>query len=128
MSYPEEHGQPGCAARACATLAAIFVPLPLVAILLSVGTGPEPALFPLVIVFGAPIAALHVLLLFLPFYLLIASATPVRWWGAAALGFTCGGIPAFLLSGADPVTTLLFAGSGLVGGIAFRLTILGVTR
>ncbi|HEY0011835.1 MAG TPA: hypothetical protein VGB79_03170 [Allosphingosinicella sp.] len=119
---------PGTAALGCATVAAIFVPLPLVAILLSLGAGPEPGLFALVIVFGAPIAAAHVLPLFLPFYLMLAALTPVRWWGAATLGLACGGIPALLLSGADPVTTSLFAGSGFVGGIAFWLTVMRATR
>ncbi|HEX8578415.1 MAG TPA: hypothetical protein VF655_02325 [Allosphingosinicella sp.] len=119
---------PRGAALGCAVFAAIFVPLPFVAILISLATQPEPALFPLVVAFGAPLAALHVLALFLPFYLMLAAVTPVRWWAAAALGLVCGGIPALAFSGADPAISALFAASGLVGGIAFWLTLKSTFR
>jgi len=110
----------------CATGAAILVPLPFVAILLELlgGIGTGGGLFPLVLLFGVPLAAMHVLPLFLPAYLLAARDRDVPWWGAATLGLVCGGFPAFMISGAEPGVTAFFAGAGLVGGLAFWLTMM----
>ena len=115
---------PSAGALCCAAAVAILAPLPLVALLFEGATGGMGNIFPLVLLFGVPIAAVHVLALFLPLYLVTARGEEMPWWGAAALGLACGGLPAFMVSGADPVVTTLFAGSGLVGSLAFWLTLM----
>lgn len=108
----------------CATAAAIFVPLPFVALFFEVGAGGMAGggFFPLVLLFGTPIAAVHVLGLFLPAYVFAARQNEISTAAAAALGLNCGGGPALLLSGGEPVVTALFAAAGLIGGLAFWLT------
>jgi len=68
-----------------------------------------------------------VLLLWLPAYFVATRERDLSWWSAAALGLVCGGLPAFILSAAEPGPTILFAGSGLIGGLAFRATF-GLSR
>lgn len=110
----------------CATLNAIFVPLLGVVVLIGSSTG-EPlsvlAAIPFVFILGFPIAAAHVFALWLPAWIWISRHARIGWLQAAALGLVCGALPSLLLSGAEPATTAVFGGSGLVGGLAFWLTL-----
>jgi|GEM_PF-2935007 len=116
---PDRHG------LGCATISAIVVPVIAVALFITAMSGEYAALgFILVfaLLYGAPIAAAHVILLFLPIYLFAKRDPRLSWPEAAVLGLVCGGLPAFLLSGAEPIVSALFAVSGLIGGLAFRAT------
>jgi CDP-diglyceride synthetase len=121
MSEDDPSGSP----IAAAVLAAIAVPLIGVAMIFSweMSAGQFPSVLAVVLLFGTPIAAAHVLALGLPAYLFIKARGPVEWWHAATVGMVCGGVPAFLVSGAEPSVTVLFAASGVVGGLAFWATL-----
>lgn len=109
----------------CATIIAIVVPLLAVSLLMAASAGTLlhiGSVFVFVLMFGTPIAAAHVILLWLPAYFFATRESELSWPGAAALGLVCGGLPCFLLLEAEPGATALFAGSGLIGGLAFRAT------
>ena len=114
---------------ACATVSAIIVPVLAVSMLMAatVGTAHIAEVFILIPAVGGPIAAVHVILLWLPAYFFVTQDRELSWTGAAALGLVCGALPAFLLSETDPGATALFGGSGLVGGLSFRATF-GLSR
>ena len=106
----------------CAILSAIFAPLIAVALLLGGPLGFVLAL-PLVFVFGAPIAAAHVLALWLPAWAWASRHRELGWAPAAALGFVCGALPVFVFSAGEPFGTALFGCSGVIGALAFRATL-----
>lgn len=109
-----------------ATIVAMLAPTIPVAILFGFAFGGPVgavAAFPLVLFFGLPIAAAHVLPLWLPSYLLLRRSGVMGWWQAAALGLVCGGLPTLVLSfpvSATPGGACFFAGCGIVGGLAFH--------
>ena len=110
----------------CATLSAIVVPAALVSTLIALLTGDVYfflAATPVIFMFGLPIAAVHVVVLALPLYLFLRVQVEVPWWGAAAAGLVCGGLPTFLISKGDTELLAWFGGAGLVGGLAFHFTL-----
>jgi hypothetical protein len=103
-------------------LAAAAAPLPF-ALGVAVGT-PDSAidLALMVMLFGFPLALLHVLLLALPAYLLLRRRWPVTWANSAVLGLLIGALPTAVLS--EGLTTLASTGAcGLVGGLVFRMVL-----
>ena len=73
---------------------------------------------PLVLVFGIPIALLHLGLLALPVYMLLRRWWRLQWWNAAAAGFVIGALPMSLLFWSLDGSSM--AGlCGLVGGLTF---------
>ena len=106
----------------CAILSAILAPLVAVALLLGGPLGFVVTL-PFVFIFGAPIAAAHVLALWLPAWAWASRHGALGWSQSAALGFVCGSLPVFALSGGDAYGTALFGGSGVIGAVAFRATL-----
>ena len=128
-----------------ACLAAIFVPVILLGIVIAVAegdTGLRLAIVSVILLFGVPVAAAHVLTLWVPAYFMLSRWRPLGWLEAAALGFVCGALPVFLalaaVHGADfPVSAAapgavflvaLFGACGLIGGLAFRLVLRGRPR
>jgi hypothetical protein len=95
-------------------------------VLLGLAAGPFfPIAVVYILVFALPIAAAHVLIVWLPAWLLVSRWFRVGAFGAAALGLACGGLPILViawagdwLESADGVA-LLFGGCGIVGGGAF---------
>ena len=100
----------------------------------------------LFLIFGLPIALLHVFVLGLPLYLRLRRRWPLRWWNAVLGGFFVGAAPIISLSlpgllrdtysAAGPVIyngpplvlrVLLFASEaglpGMVGGLTFWLVV-----
>jgi len=106
----------------CAILSAIFAPLAVVALLLGGPIGFVVTL-PFVFIVGAPIAAAHVLALWLPAWAWASRQGALGWGPAAALGFVCGALPVFALSAGEPFGTALFGCSGVIGALAFRATL-----
>jgi hypothetical protein len=92
---------------------------------------PAPGLFPLILMFGLPIAAAHALILGLPVYLLLRRRWTLRWWSAALGGFAVAVVPAGLLSSAPgsgmSLTVLRELAElgllGLAGGVAFWIVL-----
>jgi hypothetical protein len=107
---------------------AVFAPLIVFGLLIGL-TGGGILLFPFVLVFvliyGAPIAVAHVLLIWLPAWLLLKRRFDLGAAAAAALGFACGALPITIIAwawgwmGAVGPVAGLFGGCGLVGGVAF---------
>ncbi|HEX8366088.1 MAG TPA: hypothetical protein VF603_12485 [Allosphingosinicella sp.] len=109
-----------------AAIVAMLAPMVPVAILIGLASG-DPlglvAAVPLVLFFGLPIAAAHVLPFWMPSYLLLRRSGAMGWGQAAALGFACGGLPTLILSfpvPASPAEACFFAACGVVGGLAFH--------
>ena len=109
-----------------AAIVAMLAPMAPVAILLGLASGDPVGLLaavPLVLFFGLPIAAAHVLPLWVPSYLLLRRSGAIGWWQAAALGLACGGLPTLILAfpvPASPAEACFFAGCGVGGGLAFH--------
>ena len=75
-------------------------------------------LLPLVMLFGVPVALLHIGFIAVPIYIALRPRYRLRWWNAALAGFLIGALPMSLLSQAFDgmaITGLC----GLVGGLAF---------
>ncbi|HZF93713.1 MAG TPA: hypothetical protein VEZ20_02455 [Allosphingosinicella sp.] len=110
-----------------ASIVAMLAPLVPAALLLSFVAGPAfPVAFLFGLVIGVPIAAVHVLGLWLPAYLLLRRWRAMGPWQALLLGFASGGTPTFLLS--FPVrssigSAVFFGLCGLVGGLAFHCSL-----
>ena len=75
-------------------------------------------LLPLVLLFGFPIALLHVGLLALPLYRVLRRRWRLHWWNAAAAGFAIGAVPMSMLFQALDGAWLTGL-CGLVGGLVF---------
>ena len=137
---------PSGAAVFLACVAAIFVPVILLASVLLFGsviavTGGDPewrlTIFWVILLFGVPVAAAHVLTLWVPAYFILSRRRRLGWLEVAALGFVCGALPAFLLIAAEHGAAFqdsmaahgavflvaLFGACGLIGGLAFRLVL-----
>ena len=122
MTRPREPLDPAEVAKAI--VAAILVPVVPVTLLFSAAAGPLIVLaFPYALLFGVTIAALHVLPLWLPAYLMLRRVGAMGWWQAALLGFLCGGGPSYIFAFPAPSSggIGIFLGlCGLVGGLAFH--------
>jgi hypothetical protein len=107
-----------------ATIAAILAPVVPMAILFGSASGPAMLLVvPCALLIGVAIAALHVLPLWLPAYLLLRHFGAMGWWQAGLLGFLCGGAPSYFIAfpASDATPRGMFFGlCGVVGGLAFH--------
>ena len=103
-------------------VAAAAAPLPF-ALVMAVGTPESGIAVPLmVMLFGVPLALVHVLLLALPAYLLLRRRWPVTWANSALLGLLIGALPTAALSGGlMPLATT--GACGLAGGLVFRMVL-----
>lgn len=74
-----------------------------------------------VYLFGIPMAALIILVLALPAYLLMRRHWEITWWNAALSGFVIAAVPAVLLGLTDLslLTVIQFGLLGAVGGLVF---------
>jgi len=113
---------------ACACAAALLVPVLAAGGLFGLDSPPaaRAGILFLSLLFGLPIALLHLLVLALPAYLVLREYWSLSWWAAALGGFVVGAIPVGLLAlgTVDPssdAVTLSFGGGllGLSGGVAF---------
>jgi hypothetical protein len=103
-------------------MAAAAAPLPF-ALVMGIGTPESGIAVPLmVMLFGVPLALLHVLLLALPAHLLLRRRWPVTWVNSALLGLLIGAVPTAVLSGG--LLPLATSGAcGLAGGLVFRMVL-----
>ncbi|HEX8193917.1 MAG TPA: hypothetical protein VF552_13550 [Allosphingosinicella sp.] len=114
MSGFDERAERGAIGPAAAAAVAVPVlPLALLAI-------PAPGLAAFILVFGLVVAALHVLILFLPAWILLSRRTPLEWPATAALGLVCGALPWVIFW---PRAAWIFGLCGFVGGTAFHLVV-----
>ncbi|MEA3015751.1 MAG: hypothetical protein QOI38_473 [Sphingomonadales bacterium] len=107
---------------------AVFAPLIAFGLLVGLAGGGIllfPFLLVFVFVYGAPIAAAHVFLVWLPAWLLLKRRLEPGAAAAAALGFACGALPITVIAwawgwmtGVGPFAGL-FGGCGVIGGFAF---------
>jgi hypothetical protein len=98
-----------------AIMAAIVAALPI----MFVGYGFGVLLYP----FAVVVTSLHAALLGVPLYYLLRRWFDVGWTGSAIAGLVVGVTPLLLLSVSRELEPLVFwfcAGSGLLGGLAFR--------
>ena len=96
--------------------AAAAAPFPFV-LLLNGGSEAGIGLVLVIMFFGTPVAALHVLLA-MPIYLVLRRRWRLTWWNAAIGGFAVGALPTSLLT----MTWDGFAwsgSSGALGGVVF---------
>lgn len=75
-------------------------------------------MLPIVLLFGFPIALVHVAVIAVPAYLLLSRRWRVRWWSAALGGLATGSAPALLLFG-DAGSAATMGLCGLIGGLVF---------
>ena len=113
-----------------ASLAATVVPAALGALVSPIlePNGGGAALAAMVFVFGLMIAALHVLILGAPLYLLLRRRGPVRWTTALVAGAAIGALPFILLfgrnaGGDDSIWFGAAALLGMCGALAFSWTV-----
>ena len=113
---------------ACAYIVAIFVPALAAGGWISLDSPPpaRASIIFLALLFGSPVALLHLLFLALPAYVVLRKYWPLCWWSAALGGFIVGAIPAGLLAlGASDISpdAMRFSFTagllGLSGGLAF---------
>ena len=117
-----KNAQPKAARLIAAGFAAALVaPAPVAFMLIgSTGNPVENVLsaLPLVLLFGAPVALLHVFLIGVPLYLALRRRWRLRWWSAPLAGFLIGALPMALLF--QSLEGMWFFGlCGLVGGLVF---------
>lgn len=107
----EERGP--LAPAAFAGAAVPVVPLALIAI-------PAPGLAAFILIFGLVVAALHVVILSLPAWILLSRRTPLEWPATSGLGLICGALPSAIFV---PQGAWIFALCGFVGGTAFHFVL-----
>ena len=110
----------------CACACAVLAPLSVLATIIAWGEANAYFWFNtalVVLLFGVPIATAHMLILWLPAYCLLSRNRELHWHEAAALGAVCGAFPTFILSAGAPGLVTVFGGSGLIGGLAFRVVL-----
>jgi O-antigen ligase len=101
----------------CASIGAVAAPvLPLALFAISGGVAPFFTIVPLALA----VAALHVVILFLPAWVLLSRRFTLSWAGGGALGAVCGALPWLFLF---PRAAGFFSLCGLVGGLAFVATV-----
>jgi len=110
--------------------AAVTAPIPVAVAFQGGLDDPFPGMLmalPLVMLFGFPLALLHVLLLALPAYQVLRRWWRLRWWNSASAGLVIGTVPLALMSGAwegVAVTGIC----GIAGGLTFWAVLRGGIR
>ncbi|HEX5183776.1 MAG TPA: hypothetical protein VFW19_11575 [Allosphingosinicella sp.] len=116
--------EPSARRFAAACAASLLVPVLAGAALFGLsGSGITAGIVFLFLIFGLPIALLHLLVLALPAYAVLRHYWPLSWWAASLGGFVVGAIPIGLMSLASSPLSIdppMIGGLlGLSGGLAF---------